>query len=140
MKKHVDNFSELIERIQYHLPLEAKWTDLIINQKFFHTFDLKEWLLWKRSYGATLKTMCPVELYVQICFDDKIINLEHPEKEANLTARISNSHDNSGCGGKDKHNQQGGTQGKNNWFQPYDGLHYDGRHPSASYIQKLKEK
>ena len=35
MKKHIDNFSELIERIQYHLPLEAKWTNQTINQKVF---------------------------------------------------------------------------------------------------------
>ena len=64
MKKHVDIFNELIERIQYHLPLEAKWTDLTINQKFFGTLELKEWLSWKRSYGAALKMMRPVELYV----------------------------------------------------------------------------
>src|SRR5437762_11248651 len=47
---------------------------------------------------------------------------------------------NSGRGGKANCNQQGGNQGKNNRFQPYDGLHYDGRHPSASYVQKMKEK
>src|SRR5205814_5438489 len=43
-------------------------------------------------------------------------------------------------GGKDKHNPQGGNQGKNNRFQSYNGLYYDGRRPSASYIQKMKEK
>jgi len=112
MKKHVDNFSELIEYIQYHLPLEAKWTDLTINQKFFGTLELKEWLLWKCSYGATLKTMCPVELYAQICFNDEIVNPKQSEKEANLTAQISNSRSNSGHGGKGKCNQQRGNQGR----------------------------
>jgi len=137
MKKHIDNFSELIERIQYHLPLEAKWTNLTINQKFFGTLELKDWLPWKRSYGATLKTMLPAELYAQICFDDEIVNPES-EKEANA-ARISNTRGNNIRGGQGKFRggNRGRNRGKNNLFQPFK---YDGRLPSATYVQKMKEK
>jgi gag-polypeptide of LTR copia-type len=59
MRKHADDFSELVDRIQYHLPLEAKWSKETINQKFFGTLDLQVWGPWMHSYGASLKTMSP---------------------------------------------------------------------------------
>jgi len=140
MRQHVDAYSELVERIQHHLPIGQHWSNETIIQKFFGTLDQKQWISWIRSYGGPIKTMRPIELYAEIRIDDEILHPHEPEKEANLAARISNGRGNGGRG-KGKHNRNKG-KGKNNRFQPYDlsGLHYDGNRPSADYVQRMKDK
>jgi hypothetical protein len=51
MSKHIDNFSNLIEQIQFHLPLSKRWDDETVNRRFIKTLDQKEWLPWIRATG-----------------------------------------------------------------------------------------
>src|SRR5271154_6851039 len=86
MSKHIDNFSNLIEQIQFHLPLGKRWDDESINRRFVRSLDQTEWLAWIRATGARIATMNPVELYAEILLEDEVIHGKPaPEtKEASL--------------------------------------------------------
>ena len=42
MSKHVDDFSRLIEQIQFNNPPDKRWKDETINRRFIGTLDAKE--------------------------------------------------------------------------------------------------
>jgi hypothetical protein len=90
MSKHIDDFSNLIEQIQFHLPLGKRWDNEAVNRRFIRTLDQKEWLPWTCATGPRLTAMTPMQLYADILLDDEVINGKPAEmKEASLAARIS---------------------------------------------------
>src|SRR5271155_1595479 len=90
MSKHVDDFSRLIEQIQFNNPPDKRWKDETINRRFVGTLDAKEWRPWIRSLGLGIATMTPVQLYAAIQLDDEVMNGGKPAetKEASLASRI----------------------------------------------------
>ena len=148
MSKHVDNFSNLIEQIQYHNPPNKRWLDETINRRFVRTLDPKEWRPWIRSLGPAIETMTPVKLYSDILLDDEVMNGGKPAemKEASLASRINDlaSRIGDGKGGKGggKRGKRGRTKGKqlHRAPLPFDGYVYDGRRPSEDYVKAQKEK
>jgi hypothetical protein len=98
MSKHVDNFSNLIEQIQFHLPLGKRWDDETINHEFIRTMDQRDWLLWICATGPRLTAMTPMQLYTDILLNDEVMNGKPAEatKEASLTARIGRKGRNGG--------------------------------------------
>ena len=140
MSKHIDDFSNLIEQIQFHSPFDKRWEDETINRRFVRTLDQKEWLQWIHALGPSIAKMTPCNLYVDILLDDEVMNGRPAEttKEASLAARI-----NDGKGGKGgKRGRRGRNKGRQQHRapQPFDGYVYDGRRPSEEYVRSQKEK
>jgi hypothetical protein len=74
MSKHIDDFSNLIEQIQFHLPHKRRWDNETISRRFVRSLDPKEWQPWIRVTGPRLATMSPVQLYAEILLDNKVIH------------------------------------------------------------------
>jgi hypothetical protein len=74
MRKHVDNYSNLIEQIQFHLPHDKRWNDESINRRFIRNLEMAEWLPWIHAISDRIATMNPVELYSAIILDDEALH------------------------------------------------------------------
>jgi len=150
MSKHVDDFSRLIEQIQFNNPPDKRWKDETINRRFVGTLDAKEWRPWIRSLGLGIATMTPVQLYAAIQLDDEVMNGGKPaeRKEASLASRIGDLETRISDGKSGQHGKRGKrdrTKGKqlhrvHRAPQPFDGYVYDGRRPSDEYVKSQKEK
>jgi len=60
---HVDQFSQLVEQINYHLESREKWSNGWINRTFFGTISSEQWGAYKDGLGNTIDTILPPELY-----------------------------------------------------------------------------
>jgi hypothetical protein len=145
MNKHIDDFSNLIEQIQFHLPLDRRWDDETVNRRFIRTLDQKEWLPWIRALGPNLKRMTPVELYADILLDDEVMHgkpAAAETKEASLAARIGGKGGQGGNGSKRgrRSRNKGKRQHRAQPAQSYDGYVYDGRRPSDEYVKLQKQR
>jgi hypothetical protein len=142
MSKHIDDFSNLIEQIQFHLPHERRWDDETINRRFVRSLDPKEWQPWIRATGPRLAMMSPVQLYAEILLDDEIMhgNPATETKEASLAVRIGGKGGNGSKRGRRRAGRNKGRQHRASQSQSYDGYVYDGRRPSDEYVRFQKQK
>ena len=83
MQAHIDEFSLLIEQLNYHLPPDEKWSDAKINRKFFSTLSYDEWGTYQDGLGDAIAMMKPSDLYARIKARDEA-KKEQAKKELAL--------------------------------------------------------
>jgi len=114
---HVDNYSQLIERINYHLKPTEKWSNGRINRAFFGTLNSEQWGAYEDGLAKTVNKMLPSELYAKIKARDtaKLRNKQRDaattmngDKEANFTNKDLKSHidDKGPCNGHGRRNKR----------------------------------
>jgi hypothetical protein len=149
MSKHIDEYSGIIERIQFHLPHDKRWNDESINYRFVRNLPMQEWLPWIRATGDRIAEMHPAQLYAEIQLDDEVLHgpSETPNEASLGSHSRSENGRNGGKGGKDNGSEKCNKRGngsnkkhKRHRFQPYDGIVFDGRPPTANYVKSMKEK
>lgn len=72
MADHIDNYSKLVEEINYHTKPSEKWNNERINRTFFGTLDQNQWGAYEDGLGDTIKDMPPSELYARIKVRDTV--------------------------------------------------------------------
>ena len=149
MDKHIDDFSRIMEQIQFHNPPESRWKKGTINRRFLGTLDKKKWQTWIRALGLSIETMEPEKLYATIQVDDEVMNGPAETLEVSLASRIGDLETRIGDGKGKQSGKRGNKRGKRDRTkakpshrapQSFDGFVYDGRLPPDDYVKSQKQK
>jgi hypothetical protein len=145
MADHVNQYSQLIEQINYNLNSDEKWSNERINRTFFGTLDGEKWGAYEDGLGDTIKDMLPTDLYARIKARDaaKRQNQQRSassattvngRKEANFTTKDGKDLK-SRIGGKrgGRRGKRGNGGNKSNDFHPY-------RRPDKDYVKRMKQQ
>jgi gag-polypeptide of LTR copia-type len=140
MANHIDNYSKLVDEINYHTKPSKKWNHERINRTFFGTLDQNQWGAYEDGLGDAINDIPPSELYSRITARDTVrnpkptvappINKQANCSGQNLGSRISGSDNKQRHGGR-----RGGKRGKQQ-FHPYSQK----KCPSREYIAKMKQQ
>src|ERR1700685_1080027 len=147
MSIHVDNYTRLVQQIQFHNPPAKRWEPDTINRRFLGTLDKKEWGPWILALGPRVDIMTPEQLYATIQLDDEIMygEAETTKPEVSLASRIDDLETRISDSKSGQRGKRGNKRGKGNRDrtkskplhrapQSFDGFVYDGRRPSEEYV------
>jgi hypothetical protein len=147
MADHVNQYSQLIEQINYNLNSDEKWSNERINRTFFGTLDGEKWGAHEDGLGDTIKDILPTDLYARIKARDAAkrqnqqrsalaVTTVNNRKEANFTTKDGKDLK-SRIGGK-----RSGRRGKrgNGGSKSNDSYPYRRPGPDKDYVKRMKQQ
>jgi hypothetical protein len=143
MSDHVDQYSQLIEQINYNLKPGERWSNERINRTFFGTLDSEKWGAYEDGLGDAINVMLPTDLYARIKARDaakrqnqqrQVTTVNNGGKEANYANKDKDLKSRIGRRGRKRGKRgQNGNKSSDNSHHPY-------RHPDKDYVKRMKQQ